>query len=341
MKSVAIKKEKEVEIKEIEEPKSNGTDVIIDVKRIGICGSDIHYWVAGQPEGLVMGHEYSGVVTDPGSRSDLKLGDRVTALPISPCCECPACITGNIQYCPHTWEHASGLSLTNPGALAPKMSVRADMVIKIPDSVSDEEAAMAEPTAVGLHAIKLANIKVGDKVLVIGGGIIGLVSAMFAKLEGASYVAVSETNEKRGKKAVELGVADEWHNALDPKFSENMNSITNGGYDIVIDCGGNSAAVSSAIMTTRPGGMIVMVGVSLNPITIPSVVAVLHEVTMQGSIAYTKEEFQICIDLMRDKKIDVNKFLSKIISLDEVQSAFEELTSGNSDSIKIMVDHNK
>lgn len=341
MRCVKLKGIKKFEIGEIDVPVSDGNNVIIDVKKCGICGSDIHYWDAGEPVGLVMGHEYCGVVSDIGSREDLKVGDRVTALPISPCGHCSACLTGNPQYCPDTWSHATGLSLTNPGALAPKMAIRPDMVLKVPDSVSDEEVAMVEPSAVGLHAVHLANIKVGEKVLVIGGGIIGLVTAMFAKMEGASYVALSETNNARGDKSVRLGVADEWYDAKDTKMLEKMSLKTNGGFDVVLDCCGNSPAVSSALMAVRPGGRVILVGVSLGTVTIPTVVAVMRELTIQGSIAYTKEEFQTCIDLMAGKKIEVLKFVDDIVGFDGVQKAYERLTSGDDDAVKILVDPNK
>lgn len=338
MKSVAIKGVKEFEIKEINEPVSNNKDVIIDVTRAGICGSDIHYWEAGEPSGLVMGHEFCGIVTDPGSREDLKVGDRVTALPISPCGHCEACLTGNPQFCLETWTYAVGLSLDNPGAYAKKTSIRPDMVIKVPENITDNEVAMVEPTAVGLHAVRLANIKVGDKVLVVGGGIIGLVSAMFAKKEGASYVAVSETNPSRGKKAVDLGAADEWLDATSPDF---MQVASSKQLDFVIDCCGNAPAVSGALMTVKTGGTVVLVGVSLNPITIPTVIGVMHELTIKGAIAYTKEEFQTCIDLMETKQIDVNMFVDDVVSLEEVQSSYERLTSGTDDAVKILIDPNK
>ena len=341
MKSVAIKKEREFEIKEIEEPVRDGQNVIIDVKKTGICGSDIHYWVSGSPEGLVMGHEFSGVVVDPGSREDLKVGDRVTALPISPCGECEACTTGNIQYCLHTWDDAVGLSLSTPGGLTPRIKVRPDMVIKVPDTVSDEEAAMVEPTAVGLHAVTLADIKVSDKVLVVGAGIIGLVCAMFAKMEGASYVAVSETNPVRGNKAVELGVADEYLNALDEKFAETALLKSKGGFDKVIECCGNSAAVTSALMAVKTGGRVILVGVSMTPVTIPTIITVLHELDVQGAIAYTKEEFVTSLELMEEKRIDVLKFLDKVVPLEETQRSYETLTSNNNSCIKILVDPNK
>ena len=341
MRAVALKGKNEFEIKEIEEPVIDSTNVVIKVLKAGICGSDLHYFTMGEPVGLVMGHEFCGEVIDPGNRDDLKVGDRVTALPISPCGVCPACLSGNPQYCKSTWTHAVGLSLDNPGALTEKIKVRSDMVLKVPDNVSDEEAAMVEPTAVALHGIHLADVKVGSKVLVIGGGIIGLMSAMFAKKEGASYVAISETNEARGKKAVSLGVADAWFDAKDEKFMENVMSNVEGGYDVVIDCCGNGPAVSSALVTVRPGATVILAGVSLEQITVPSILMVMRELTVKGAIAYSKMEFQSTIDLIASKQIDVSMFVDEIIGLDGVQKAYEKLTSGVSDAVKILVDPNK
>ena len=151
MKSVVLTGKRSFTVKDLEEPVSKDGSVVIHVKKAGICGSDIHYWDIGEPEGLVLGHEFCGTVLDPGNCDDLKIGDRVTALPISPCMHCPACETGNVQYCRETWTYAAGLSLTNPGALASKMSVRSDMVMKVPDNVTDEEMAMVEPTAVARY----------------------------------------------------------------------------------------------------------------------------------------------------------------------------------------------
>lgn len=340
MKCVKIKDKKLFEISEIEEPKQEENKVMIHVLKTGICGSDIHYWNLGQPAGLVMGHEFCGEVIYPGDRTDLSVGDRVTALPISPCGNCEACLTGNPQYCLKTWNEAVGLSLNNPGGLTSKINVRSDMVYKVPNNVTDEEVAMVEPTAVGLHAIHLADIKVGDKVLVIGAGIIGLVTAMFAKLEGASYVAISETNDARGKKAVELGVCDEYIH-VDDKFMENINSVAPNGFDVVLDCCGNSPAVSTGLTCVKVGGEVVLVGVSMEQITIPSILAVTKEITVKGAIAYTKEEFKTCIDLISEKQIDVLKFLDKVLPLEETQAAYEELTSGVSPTVKIMIDPNK
>ncbi len=340
MKCVAIKGVKDFEVKEIKEPTKEVGKSLIHVTKSGICGSDIHYWDIGQPEGLVMGHEFCGIVEDNGGSEDFKVGDRVTALPISPCGKCEACEMGNVQYCKETWSQAVGLSLENPGGLTSKISVRNDMIIKVPDNVSDTEAAMVEPAAVGLHAIHLADIKVGEKVLIIGGGIIGLVSAMFAKKEGASYVALTETNPMRGKKAVDLDVVDEWFLA-DEECVATLRTKLPEGFDTVIECCGNGAAVTTAMQACKQGGKIVLVGVSLGPITIPTVISVMAEQTILGAIAYTKDEFRTCLELLENKQIDLMKFVSKEIGLDEVQDAYLDLTSGKTESIKVIVDPNK
>lgn len=336
MKCVKIKGAREFEMASIDKPVSENGKVVFKVETCGICGSDIHYWDSGEPKGLVMGHEFAGTVIDPGNRSDLSVGDRITGLPISPCGKCEACKNGNVQYCLSTWNDAVGLSLTNPGAYAEYSSCRGDMVKKIPKNVSFEEACMVEPSAVSLHGVNLANVKIGDKVLIIGGGIIGLMAAEFAKLNGATYVALMETNPKRGEKSVKYGKVDEYFNALEEEIVDKLFAKTNGGFDKVIECCGNGPAVSEAIMAVKPGGTIVLVGVSLGPITIPTVVSVMREVNMQGAIAYTEDEFEKCLDLIDKKIIDVKKYIDDIVPLEKAQESLLRLTSGKDDAIKII-----
>ena len=337
MKCVKLKGAKNLEIATIKKPVSQNGSVVVRVKACGICGSDLHYFEAGQPQELIMGHEFSGMVVDPGDREDLKIGDRVTGLPISPCGHCEACKTGNVQYCANTWTNAVGLSLTNPGGLAEFLSCRSDMVKKLPDKVTFLEGTMVEPAAVSLHAINLADIKVGDKVLIIGGGIIGLMAAEFAKLNGATYVALMETNMKRGKKAMKYGKVNEVYNATNPDVIEKAVKKTNGGFDKVIECCGNKYAISEAIMTVKPGGTIVLVGVSLGTVDIPLVASVMKEAKLLGAIAYTEKEFETVIKLIEKNILDVDKYIDAKINLDKVQDAYLELISGNTDKIKIVV----
>ncbi len=337
MKTLIVDKVKELKLVEVDKPVGDGNQVIAKVLASGICGSDIHYWDIGQPQGLVLGHEYCCEVVDPGCRKDLKKGDRITALPISPCGKCEACRTGNIHYCAETWNDASGTSLSRPGAYAEYIRLRPDMVRKVPKEMTDEQVAMVEPSAVGLHAVHLGNVKVGDKVLVIGGGIIGLMTAEFARLQGAKTIAMTETNPARGKSAVKLGAVDVWFNALDKDVMTNLYTYSNGGFDVVIDCCGNSPAVTTAVQAVKPGGTVVLVGVSLLPITIPSTPIVLRELTLKGDIAYTEKEFDDCIEFIAKKHVNVDKYISAVVGLEEGQESFERLTSGKDSAIKIIL----
>ena len=341
MKCVKIKGPKELVTSSQDMLTSTNGSVVIKVASCGICGSDIHYWDLGGPAGLVMGHEFAGTVVDPGSRTDLKVGDRVTGLPISPCGQCEPCKTGNPQYCIHTWDKAVGLSLTNPGGYAEYTSCRPDLVKKIPDDMSFNEAAMTEPSAVSLHAISLANIKVGTKVLVIGAGIIGLMACEFARMDGASYIAVLETNMKRAQKSTNLGTADEYFDAKEEGIINRLKEKTGGGFDVVIECCGNSSAVSEAIEAVKPSGKIILVGVSLEKVTIPTSAVVLGEIDIKGAIAYTEKDFDTTIDLIASKKLDVNKYIDDIVPLEKANESFHRLTSGDDDAVKIIFNPEK
>ena len=336
MKCVKLTDVKKLELAEMEKPESKDGSVVFKVESAGICGSDIHNWDIGGPVGLVLGHEFAGTVVDPGSRDDLKVGDRITGLPISPCGVCEACKNGNPQYCAMTWSQAVGLALTNPGGYAEYSSCRPDYVKKLPDNVSFDEGCMVEPSAVSLHAVNLADVKVGDRVLVVGAGIIGLMAAEFAKKDGASYVAMVEVNPKRGETSKSYGFVDEYFDAKDEKVIENLMVASQGGFDKVIECCGNGAAVSESIMAVKPGGTIVLVGVSMAPITVPVVAAVMKEVKMQGAIAYTETEFEDVIRLISEKIIDVEKYIDARVRLGKAQESFLRLTSGNDDAIKII-----
>lgn len=341
MKSVMIAGKKLLQVCERDVPTSDNGDVIMKVERTAICGSDIHYWDLGTGVGLVMGHEVAGTVVDPGSREDLKVGDRITTVPYEPCGTCPQCLTGNTQRCINIMGRALGLSAAYPGGYAEYLHTYPKMVMKLPDNVSFEEGAMVEPTAVAIHGINVTDIKVGDHVLIVGAGIIGCLCAMFAKMRGASYVAISEANELRGKKAVKLGVADEYFNALDENFTKNVTKNNPYGYDVVLDCCGNGPTLTSAINAVKNGGDVVMVGVSLKPETVPTGRIALKEINLKGSFSYTPEEFAQALDLMTKKLIDVTKFIDDTVSLDEVQDAFMRLTSGKDDAIKIVIAPNK
>ena len=161
-------------------------------------------------------------------------------------------------------------------------------------------------------------------------------------MKGASFVAMTETNALRGKKAVKLGTVDEYYDALDSKLMEKLFAKTNGnGFDVVCDCCGNSAALTSGIIFTKPNGNLVLVGISLNNVSIPLVAGVMKEINIKGSIAYKREEFDTVIDLLAKKRINLEKYIDDIATLDDLQASFERLTSGQDDAVKILIDPNK
>lgn len=335
MRAVAIAGKKQLSVVETETPKPDGKNVIIKISQVGICGSDLHIWANGDPPGLVMGHEFAGTVADPGALKDtLKVGDRVTALPINPCGECPPCKSGHFNMCAHGLDAAPGI--TSPGAYAEYFVSRPDMVRKLPDTVSDSEAAMIEPTGVALRAVRLAGVKPGDKVLVTGGGIIGLLCANWAKIAGASYVAMTEINQLRSDNALKMGDVDKVFDGKDEKLVPKLIQASGGGFDQALECTAIAAAVNNSIMSLKSGGKLMIVGVNFSLVPVSTLWILLHELEVKGTIAYT-EEFDISLDLMSKKLIATQRFVSATVGLDGVQGAFERLTSGTNSDVKILI----
>ncbi len=344
MKSIQVTGGSQLTVIDCEMPKSDGVSVIVKVTASGICGSDLHLWAAGDMcQGLIMGHEFSGTVIDPGARKDeLKVGDRVTAIPLNYCGKCKQCENGDVNICPTTWLGAlgtwvPGVGFGAPGANAEYVAVRPDLIRKLPDRVSDLEGAMIEPAAVGLHAVRLADVQIGDKVLITGAGIIGLLCAAMARRSGASYVAITEANMLRGKKAVKFGDVDAVFDAKDPDVMTKLAEASNGGFDKAFDCAAVSASVNTALAAVKPGGKVIFVGVAFGEVPVPSVLTVSRELEIKGSIAYSIDDFEKVIDLIANKKIDLEQFVDEIAGIDDVQNAFEQLSSGSNPKVKVIL----
>lgn len=335
MRAVSLAGERQLSVIETEEPKSDGEKVIISVTKVGICGSDIHLWEKGERIGLIMGHEFSGRVVDPGSCRNVKVGDRVTVIPLNNCGECVNCKNGKINMCINGLAASPGI--TAPGAYAEYYAARPDMVRKLPDNVSNEEGAMIEPVAVALHAVRLAGVKPGDKVLVTGGGIIGLLCAMWARVAGASYIALTETNPLRRDYALKMGDVTEVFDAADKDLVKKLKEASKGGFDQALECAAVAPAVNTAIQAVKHGGKLILVGVNYSLVPISTLVAVLHELEMKGAIGYLPYEFDLCIELMSKKIINVERFISRTVGFEGVQEAFEKLISQNNPDVKVLI----
>jgi (R,R)-butanediol dehydrogenase / meso-butanediol dehydrogenase / diacetyl reductase len=201
----------------------------------------------GRP-GLVMGHEFSGILEDSGGREDLSPGDRVTVIPLNPCGDCFMCRQGHLQLCINGMKRPN-LGLNAPVAYVEYVAARPDMVRKLPDTISDIKAAMIELAAVCFHAVHTAGIRAGDTVLITGSGTIGLLCVAWARISGASRIFLSEVNEARVAVAIKLGDANEVIDGRDPKMISKIKKATSGGVNVAIDASANDAGINSAILS--------------------------------------------------------------------------------------------
>ncbi|WP_312812816.1 zinc-binding dehydrogenase [Sedimentibacter sp.] len=318
MKACVLEAVNKLVVKDFEMPKLvYDDDIIIKVSKVGICGSDVHMWSNEKKIGLVMGHEFCGTVFDPG-KSDFKVGERVVVIPKGP------------------RGYNSTPGVVAQGAYAEYFCASSQYVRKLPDSISDDAANMIEPTAIAYNAILKANIQYGDKVLVTGAGIIGHLCAEWAKVMGATYIAMTEVNDKRILKAREVGIADEVFDARIPEISQQLKDATNGGFDKVIECTAIPASVNMSLEVIKEMGTLMFVGVSYKQVPIDALKLIMKNITMIGTFG-SSVVFDKAIELLAEQPFKVEKYITKHIDLDEIQECFEELHSGTSDQIKIVI----
>lgn len=283
-----------------------------------------------------MGHEFGGIVVDPGpAKNNLHVGDRVTAIPGNPCMECRFCKKQMYNACVNFLADAPGI--TTSGAYAEYVAVNTRMVYKLPDTLSMEEGAMVEPSSVSLRAVHLAKVEAGDRVLIIGSGIIGLLCAAWARISGAAYIALSELNPVRREKALQYGDIDEVFDAAEPKLQKRLLTLTDGGFDKTFDCAGPAPAVQAAIGATGFGGVVMLVGINFNPVPISTMRVNMREIQLRGSYGYSPEEFAMSIDYMARKALKTERFIDEIVGLEGAQDAFEKLSDPAGNAVKIMI----
>lgn len=339
MRALSLVDVKKFAIIEKENPTATGNKVVIKISKAGICGSDIHMiWATGYGAGtnFVIGHEFSGVISDAGESQVFKVGDRVTAMEIDSCLNCDFCNNNQENICDHVLEGGPGIG--SDGGYGEYVLVREDMVRKLPDNVSDIEGAMVEPAAISMHAINLAGVKEGSKVLITGGGPIGLFAAACAYAHGASVVAVTETNKERVETARTSGFVTHALNALDENIEETLKEIAPSGFDASIECSGNKVASTTALNSLRKGGYMAIVAYGEQP-DIDIFNFVNKEVHVSGSLFFTREEFEDVINLMSEGKLNLKPF-AKVIYPKDVQTTLENMEKGTENAIKYVIDIN-
>ncbi|WP_336946028.1 NAD(P)-dependent alcohol dehydrogenase [Asaia sp. HN010] len=293
-------------------------EVLIKVACVGVCGSDVHYYKEGRigdfivDAPLVLGHEVSGRIVAVGRDvSESRIGERVAIEPQRPCRTCPQCMAGRYNLCPEMKFYA-----TPPidGAFQDYVTIQSPFAHKVPDSLSDEEAALLEPLSVGIWACQKAQIGPGSRVLIAGAGPIGIITAQAARGYGASEIIMSDLLEDRRKRALTLGAT----HVIDPS----KESVSDLGVDAFIDCSGATPAIKSGITAVRGAGHVILVGMGADEVPLPLPIIQVRELTVTGTFRYTGT-WPIATQMVAQGKVDLNALVTAKFDLDHVQDALE------------------
>jgi L-iditol 2-dehydrogenase len=321
-----------MELRETAIPEPQANEVLLEIKAAGICGTDIHimhdqfpYWPP-----VIMGHEFSGQVVGIGSQvSDYQVGDRVVGEPHTKACgNCELCRSGNIQLCAQKRSPGWGID----GAFARYMTMPTHLLHRIPDTVTDEEAAVVEPAAnVVQDVLERGRVEPNDTVAVLGPGTIGLLSVMAARAAGAGKVIVIGAEQDRAMRlplAKELG-ADETIMVEDEDPTEAVHRITGGrGADLVVEASGSAHAIRSTVSMVRRMGRITQIGLTGKPeISFPWDAASWKVCSIYFNLSTGFTCWDRAIGLIASKKLDVSKIISHREPLANWESVFEDVAN--------------
>ncbi|WP_101910975.1 zinc-dependent alcohol dehydrogenase [Marasmitruncus massiliensis] len=309
--------------------------VVIKVVSSAICGSDLHIFKGKHPAvplPVTIGHEFSGDVAAVGAGvTEVQVGDRVTVEPCLVCGKCEACRHGNYGYC----EQISFTYRQGDGAMADYVTVQAPYVYRLPDDLSYDAGALIEPLSVATHAVRRADIKLGETVLVIGAGAIGMLIAAICKKSGAAKVIIADHSDVRLKMALELGATDAVNSKEEP-LEAALARLTGGkGVDKSFECVGLEATFVQAMMALKQNGLATIVGIFENPnIVIPASRFVSGEIRVQGAQGYCWD-FPIALKLSRE--LNLEKLITHVFPLDDLQKALETCLDRNAGSVKVLL----
>lgn len=319
-----------------ERPRLVAGQAVIKIKRIGICGTDLHAFEGTQPYfeyPRVLGHELAGDLIEIDGAPDFKIGEAITFIPYFNCGRCIACRNGKPNCC--TTLKVCGVHVD--GGMAEYLSVPADKLIH-GGGLSYDELALVEPLAIGVHGVARAGIKPGEFVLITGAGPIGLGTIAFAKIAGAEVI-VMDINEQRLQFCRErLGVQHVVNAASADSFSQ-IKEITNGDMPtVVIDATGSQKAINHAFQYLAHSGSFVLIGLQKGDIAFSHPEFHKREATLMSSRNATRADFEHVMDSMRKGLIDPKTFITHRVKFDEVAANFESWLDPVNGVIKAMVE---
>jgi len=313
-------------------PEPGPGEVLVRVRSVGVCGSDIHYFEHGRiadfvvESPLILGHESSGTVVGLGDGvDDLPMGTTVAMEPGVPCASCEQCRAGRYNLCPDVQFFA-----TPPvdGTFCEYVVLPRAFAHAVPDHVSFDAAALVEPLSVGVWACQKAEVRVGSRVLVTGAGPVGVMAALAARAHGAGQITVSDVNSERLAFAEELGFA-----TVDPRVTSLSDSIM---ADVLIECSGAASAIDAGIRSVAPAGTVVLVGMSPSTmVELPVGIIQGRELWVTGTFRYA-HTYPTAIDLVASGRVNLDALVSRSFPLEEAEQA---LTYSHQDpaAMKVMV----
>lgn len=336
MKSLVWQGPEKMSVEEMAEPTAEAGKVVLRTGAAGICGSEIEGYLGrmgNRTPPLVMGHEFAGTAVSVGAGVDASWeGKRATVNPLLACWGCRLCRSGLDNICPNR----TMIGIQHPGGFAEYVLVPEPALREVPDDLTIESAALAEPFANGVHAIRLGAERGSvERVVVVGGGTIGLMCMQAALLSGIPNVSVVELHEGRREQAKKLGAHTIF--ASGEEAIEAGREATDGlGADLVIDAVGAGVTRQLGADLARPGGTAVLVGLHEDQTPIAFHNVVRRQVALQGSYAYTRADFDEALRLLAEGR-DVIGELPPPLPLERGPDAFAELVRGPSEQIKVFL----
>jgi len=323
--------------KEVEKPALSADEVLIKVKRIGICGSDIKAYYGKHPYikcPITQGHEFSGLIVGKGKEvKKFAIDDRVTVRPQLVCGQCSPCRQGNYHIC----NELRVIGCQADGAAREYMNIPQSLVIKLPKGMSYEEGAMVEPVAVAVHATGKAGRIRGRKVLVLGAGTIGNLTAQVAKARGAKSVMITDLSDDRLHVARECGV--DW--ALNASQADLADCLEkNFGpdkADVIVECVGEEKTINQAIELARKGSDIIVVGVFDEKPQVDIGLVQDRELRLIGSLMYKDEDYRGALKLIQSKRVKLKPLMSSTFSFREYPEAYKFIEKSKDKVMKVFI----
>lgn len=337
MKAIVYDAKDKIFVQEKPEPQPKSGEILVNIKWAGICGSDMVAWNGGFArikEPVILGHELTGEIVqiaDDEDKKKFKVGQRVVVEPILACGQCEACRKGNYNVC----RNLKVIGLDSDGGFASYVSVPTIRVHKLPDTISYDRAALCEPVAVAVHMVRRTKLKVGDTVAVLGAGPIGLLVAMVARESGASKIILSDINPFRLKLTEELGFKT--INGKDAGRDEILDYVGDEGADVTFELAAQESTLKLATEITKISGTILAGGIFKNPPKVTMQELTLKEHNFIGSRMYTFSDYEAAINLLEKDNFNVEKLITKKLSIDEaIPKGFEAIKNGE-DVMKVLI----